>query len=64
VYCASHDGVPPSAFARGTTLGDAFTLLSTNVDLKGRAFASTIESSSGAPIWARRLAHRPRLDVT
>jgi len=46
-----HDGVPPSAFARGTTLGDAFTLLSTNVDLKGRAFASTIESSSGAPIW-------------
>ena len=39
-----HDGVPPSAFAPGTALSAAFTVLSTNVDLQGKAFVSTMEA--------------------
>ena len=46
-----HDGVPPSAFAPGSALAAAFTILSTNVDTQGKAFVSTIEHASGAPIW-------------
>ena len=46
-----HDGVPPSAFAEGTAFGAAFSVLSTNQDAQGKAFASTIEAKSGAPIW-------------
>ena len=42
-----HDGVAPSSFAAGTTLGGAFRVLSTNVDAKGKAFASTIEATGG-----------------
>ena len=39
-----HDGVMPAAFAPGTTLGGAFSVLSTNVDAKGKPFASSIEA--------------------
>ena len=46
-----HDGVPPTAFAPGSALAAAFTVLSTNVDTQGKAFVSTIEHASGAPIW-------------
>ena len=46
-----HDGVPPTAFMPTTRLGSAFRVLSTNVDRKGKAFASTIEARGGAPIW-------------
>lgn len=46
-----HDGVSPASFATGTTLGAAFRVLSTNVDAKGKEFASTIEAASGAPVW-------------
>ena len=46
-----HDGVAPASFAPGSKLGSAFKVLSTNVDNKGKAFASTIEAASGAPIW-------------
>ena len=46
-----HDGVDPKAFAAGGRLGGAFKVLSTNVDSKGKAFASTIEARGGAPVW-------------
>ena len=46
-----HDGVPPSAFAPGSALAAAFKVLSTNVDTQGKAFVSTIEHATGAPIW-------------
>ena len=46
-----HDGVLPSSFAPNTTLGNSFTVLSTNVDRVGKPFASTIEAKGGAPIW-------------
>ena len=60
-----HDGVPPEAFGAGTTLGGAFSLLSTNVDHKGKAFASTIEASDGAPIFgAQWHPERPQFEWT
>ena len=43
--------MPPTAFAPGSTLAAAFTVLSTNVDTQGKAFVSTIEHATGAPIW-------------
>lgn len=46
-----HDGVPPSAFAAGSTLSRAFHVLSTNVDAKGKPFVSTIEATGGAKIF-------------
>lgn len=46
-----HDGVPPEAWRRSTRLAKAFNLLSTNVDAQGKAFASTIEATNGAPVW-------------
>jgi hypothetical protein len=58
-----HDGVPPSAFAPGTKLADAFTVLSTNVDLNGKVFVSTMEATGGAPIWgAQWHAERPQFE--
>ena len=58
-----HDGVAPSSFAAGTTLGGAFRVLSTNVDAKGKAFASTIEATGGAPIWgAQWHPERPQFE--
>lgn len=60
-----HDGVPPDAFAPGTRLGDAFAVLSTNVDRRGRAFASTIEARGGAPVWGVQWhPERPQFDWT
>merc|ERR1712146_767741 len=38
-----HEGVLPSSFAAGTPLGGNFTVTSTNMDLAGRQFVSTIE---------------------
>ena len=46
-----HDGVPPDAWQSSPKLKAAFHLLSTNVDKKGKAFASTIEGANGAPVW-------------
>jgi len=47
-----HDGVPPEAFAGGSSLGAAFQVLSTNVDRKGKAFVSSMEAAGGAKIFA------------
>jgi gamma-glutamyl hydrolase len=38
-----HDGVTPDTYARNQQLNSFFTVLSTNVDRKGREFVSTIE---------------------
>jgi gamma-glutamyl hydrolase len=38
-----HEGVLPSSFAPATPLGDYFLVTSTNTDLTGREFVSTIE---------------------
>jgi gamma-glutamyl hydrolase len=46
-----HDGVDPSSFARASRLGEAFKVLSTNVDARGKPFVSTIEARDGAPVW-------------
>ena len=54
----NHDGVPPAAFVNRSSadgksrLGRAFSMLSYGTDRNGRTFASTIEASDGAPIWA------------
>jgi gamma-glutamyl hydrolase len=40
-----HDGVEPSSFAPGTSLGARFKVVSQNVDRKGKPFASTIETT-------------------
>lgn len=39
-----HDGVDPAAYEECPTLGRTFTILSTNVDLKGKPFVSTFEA--------------------
>lgn len=39
-----HDGVDPIAYEENPELGNAFTILSTNVDLKGKPFVSTFEA--------------------
>ena len=39
-----HDGVDPAAYEENPELGSAFTILSTNVDLKGKPFVSTFEA--------------------
>ena len=58
-----HDGVLPSSFAPNTTLGNSFTVLSTNVDRVGKPFASTIEAKGGAPIWGVQWhPERPQFD--
>jgi gamma-glutamyl hydrolase len=49
--CPQHDGVEPSAFSRIPRLGAFFSVVSTNTDLKGKAFVSTMEAKSGAPIY-------------
>ena len=60
-----HDGVPPSAFAAGSTLGRAFHILSTNVDAKGKPFVSTIEAVGGAKIFGVQWhPERPQFDYT
>lgn len=38
-----HDGVPPKEFVKNQRLGEMFSVLSTNVDRHGKAFASAIE---------------------
>ena len=38
-----HDGVAPEEFRKNQKLGEMFRLLSTNVDRRGKAFASSIE---------------------
>ena len=42
-------GVDVESFQSGA-LGKAFSVLSTNIDTRGRMFASTIEAKGGAPI--------------
>ena len=39
-----HDGVDPAAYEECPELGRTFTILSTNVDLKGKPFVSTFEA--------------------
>ena len=39
-----HDGVDPAAYEENPELGDAFAILSTNVDLRGKPFVSTFEA--------------------
>eukprot|EP01047_Picozoa_sp_COSAG01_P061050 COSAG01_NODE_7570_length_3144_cov_2.131691_4_plen_335_part_00 len=46
-----HDGVEPSSFERIKALRDFFDIVSTNRDLKGKEFVSTMEAASGAPIY-------------
>ena len=46
-----HDGVEPSSFTRIKALGEFFAVVSTNRDLKGKEFVSTMEAASGAPIY-------------
>ena len=58
-----HDGVPPSAWTPGSKLAAAFALLSTNVDGRGKAFASTIEATGGAKIFGTQWhPERPQFD--
>ena len=60
-----HDGVEPSSFTRIPALREFFEVVSTNVDLKGKEFVSTMEAASGAPIYGtqwhpERVRLRPR----
>ena len=58
-----HDGVAPDSFAAGSRLGGAFTILSQNVDRKGKEFVSTIEATGGAPVWgAQWHPERPQFE--
>jgi len=57
-----HDGVAPSSFAEGTTLGAVFDVLSTNVDKQGKAFVSTIEAKHGPIFGAQWHPERPQFE--
>ena len=57
-------GVDVESFQSGA-LGKAFSVLSTNIDTRGRMFASTIEAKGGAPIFGTQWhPERPQFEWT
>ena len=59
-----HDGVTPQAFAASKPLTAAFTMLSTNVDRKGKPFVSSMEAKA-LPIFATQYhPERPGWEYT
>jgi len=46
-----HMGVTPADFARFAPLVEAFSVLATNVDRRGKPFVSLMEAKHGLPFW-------------